>query len=377
MCTIVQEDVMGWDRCVTEDAEVRLPNRKQERSCCRALAKNSQCTVPRLRVTPGQRRWASRLPMNTVVLFVPQQEAWVIERMGRFHRILEPGLNFLIPILDRIRYVQSLKEIVIDIPEQSAVSLDNVTLQIDGVLYLRILHPFKASYGVEDPEYAVTQLAQTTMRSELGKLTLDKVFRERESLNSNIVHSINQASDEWGIRCLRYEIKDIQVPPRVKESMQMQVEAERRKRATVLESEGTREAAINVAEGCKQSQILASEGEKAEQINKAAGEAQAILAKAEAKSKAIRLLSAALAEQNGNAAASLSVAEQYVSAFSDLAKVSNTVLLPSDTGDVSGMVTQAMTIYSTLSKPTLKVESIKTKTDEPSAEPPVQATSAQ
>ncbi|XP_022621252.1 stomatin-like protein 2, mitochondrial isoform X1 [Seriola dumerili] len=338
---------------------------------------NSQCTVPRLRVTPGQRRWASRLPMNTVVLFVPQQEAWVIERMGRFHRILEPGLNFLIPILDRIRYVQSLKEIVIDIPEQSAVSLDNVTLQIDGVLYLRILHPFKASYGVEDPEYAVTQLAQTTMRSELGKLTLDKVFRERESLNSNIVHSINQASDEWGIRCLRYEIKDIQVPPRVKESMQMQVEAERRKRATVLESEGTREAAINVAEGCKQSQILASEGEKAEQINKAAGEAQAILAKAEAKSKAIRLLSAALAEQNGNAAASLSVAEQYVSAFSDLAKVSNTVLLPSDTGDVSGMVTQAMTIYSTLSKPTLKVESIKTKTDEPSAEPPVQATSAQ
>lgn len=302
--------------------------------------------------------------MNTVVMFVPQQEAWVVQRMGRFHRILEPGLNFLIPILDQVRYVQSLKEIVIDIPEQSAVSQDNVTLQIDGVLFLRILDPFKASYGVEDPEYAVTQLAQTTMRSELGKLTLDKVFRERESLNSNMVHSINQASDDWGIRCLRYEIKDIQVPPRVKDSMQMQVEAERKKRATVLESEGTREAAINIAEGQKQSQILASEGEKAEQINKAAGEAQGVLAKAEAKSKAIRLLSDALAEQNGSAAASLSVAEQYVSAFSNLAKESNTVLLPSNTSDVSGMVTQAMTIYSRLATPTPRVESVKTEPDE-------------
>ncbi|XP_072309742.1 stomatin-like protein 2, mitochondrial [Eucyclogobius newberryi] len=165
-----------------------------------------------------------------------------------------------------------------------------------------------------------------------------------------MVHSINQASDEWGIRCLRYEIKDIHVPPRVRESMQIQVEAERKKRATVLESEGNREAAINVAEGRKQAQILASEGEKAEQINKAAGEAQAVLAKADAKAKAIRLLLDALAEQNGNAAASLSVAEQYVAAFSNLAKDSNTVLLPTNTGDISGMVTQAMSIYSTLAK---------------------------
>uniref|UniRef100_A0A673VQC9 Stomatin-like protein 2, mitochondrial n=1 Tax=Salmo trutta TaxID=8032 RepID=A0A673VQC9_SALTR len=315
---------------------------------------HSQRTVPVLWATQAQQRWVSSLPMNTVVLFVPQQESWVVERMGRFHRILEPGLNFLIPILDKIRYVQSLKEIVIDVPEQSAVSLDNVTLQIDGVLYLRILDPFKASYGVEDPEYAVTQLAQTTMRSELGKLTLDKVFRERETLNTNIVHSINQASDDWGIRCLRYEIKDIHVPPRVKESMQMQVEAERKKRATVLESEGHKEAAINVAEGRKQAQILASEGQKAEQINNAAGEANAVLAKAEAKAKAIRLLSEALAEQNGNAAASLSVAEQYVSAFSKLAKESNTILLPSNSGDISGMVTQAMAIYGSLAKQSSK-----------------------
>lgn len=344
------------------------------RTLCRsggAFLQKTQQTVPKLWVTPAQQRWASSLPMNTVVLFVPQQEAWVVERMGRFHRILEPGLNFLIPLLDRIRYVQSLKEIVIDVPEQSAVSLDNVTLQIDGVLYLRILDPFKASYGVEDPEYAVTQLAQTTMRSELGKLTLDKVFRERESLNANIVHSINQAADEWGIRCLRYEIKDIHVPPRVKESMQMQVEAERKKRATVLESEGTRESAINVAEGRKQAQILASEGQKAEQINKAAGEAQAVLAKAEAKAKAIRLLSAALTEQNGNAAASLSVAEQYVSAFSNLAKETNTILLPSNTGDISGMVTQAMTIYSTLAEKTPKLENVTAEKVEEKSEDPM------
>ncbi|XP_068520932.1 LOW QUALITY PROTEIN: stomatin-like protein 2, mitochondrial [Anas acuta] len=246
-------------------------------------------------LAPAPQRLNSSLPLNIGVLFVLQQEAWVVERMGKFHRILEPGLNFLIPLLDRIRYVQSLKEIVINVPEQSAVTLDNVMLQIDGVLYLRVMDPYKASYGVEDPEYAVTQLAQTTMRSELGKLSLDRLFRERESLNANIVDAINQASDCWGIWCLRYKIKDIHVPPRVKESMQMQVEAEQRKRATVLESEGMRESAVNVAEGQKQAQILASEAEKAEKINKAAGEASAVLVRA--KAEAIQLLAAALAQQ--------------------------------------------------------------------------------
>uniref|UniRef100_A0A672QTK3 Stomatin-like protein 2, mitochondrial n=1 Tax=Sinocyclocheilus grahami TaxID=75366 RepID=A0A672QTK3_SINGR len=315
---------------------------------CRSTGKrHSWQTVPASWGSRAQQRWASSLPVNTVVLFVPQQEAWVVERMGRFHRILEPGLNFLIPILDRVKYVQSLKEIVIDVPEQSAVSLDNVTLQIDGVLYLRILDPFKVT-GKTDP----------------GQRSLLVVRQERESLNSNIVHSINQASDEWGIRCLRYEIKDIHVPPRVKESMQMQVEAERKKRATVLESEGTREADINVAEGRKQAQILASEGEKAEQINRAAGEANAVLAKAEAKAKAIRLLSEALTRLNGNAAASLTVAEQYVSAFSNLAKESNTILLPSNTGDISSMVTQAMAIYGSLSKTRSTADSATPETKE-------------
>ncbi|NXK17105.1 STML2 protein, partial [Arenaria interpres] len=329
-------------------------------------------------LAPAPCRLSSGLPVNIGVLFVQQQEAWVVERMGKFHRILEPGLNFLIPLLDRIRYVQSLKEIVINVPEQSAVTLDNVTLQIDGVLYLRVMDPYKASYGVEDPEYAVTQLAQTTMRSELGKLSLDRVFRERESLNANIVDAINQASDYWGIRCLRYEIKDIHVPPRVKESMQMQVEAERRKRAMVLESEGTRESAINVAEGQKQAQILASEAEKAEQINKAAGEANAVLVKARAKAEAIQLLAAALAQQHGSAAASLSVAEQYVSAFSKLAKDSNTLLLPANAGDVTSMVAQALGIYSTLTKP----QAVKAQEEAPPARedpqpPPVEMLKAE
>uniref|UniRef100_A0A8C0HFY1 Stomatin like 2 n=1 Tax=Buteo japonicus TaxID=224669 RepID=A0A8C0HFY1_9AVES len=194
------------------------------------------------------------------------------------------------------------------------------------------------------------------MRSELGKLSLDRVFRERESLNASIVDAINQASDCWGIRCLRYEIKDIHVPPRVKESMQMQVEAERRKRATVLESEGTRESAINVAEGQKQAQILASEAEKAEQINKAAGEANAMLVKARAKAEAIQLLAAALAQQHGSAAASLSVAEQYVSAFSKLAKESNTLLLPANTGDITNMVAQVSVVRGT---PSLALGEVK------------------
>ncbi|NXK45562.1 STML2 protein, partial [Chauna torquata] len=336
--------------CGAPSRAFSFPQRAQQLKCSAWLA-------------PAPQRLNSGLPVNIGVLFVPQQEAWVVERMGRFHRILEPGLNFLIPLLDRIRYVQSLKEIVINVPEQSAVTLDNVTLQIDGVLYLRVMDPYKASYGVEDPEYAVTQLAQTTMRSELGKLSLDRVFRERESLNANIVDAINQASDCWGIRCLRYEIKDIHVPPRVKESMQMQVEAERRKRATVLESEGTRESAINVAEGQKQAQILASEAEKAEQINKAAGEANAMLVRAKAKAEAIQLLAAALAQQHGSAAASLSVAEQYVSAFSKLAKDSNTVLLPANTGDITHMVTQALGIYTTLTK----TQAVKTQDEIPPA----------
>jgi len=232
--------------------------------------------------------------MNTAVLFVPQQEAWVVERMGKFYRILNPGLNFLIPVFDKVRYVQSLKEIAIDVPKQSAITLDNVTLSIDGVLYLRVVDPYKASYGVEDPEFAITQLAQTTMRSELGKIHLDSVFRERENLNISIVQVINKASEAWGITCLRYEIRDIKLPARVQDAMQMQVEAERKKRAAILESEGIREAEINVAEGKKRAKILSSEADQQEQINQAQGEAQGLLSRAQARARSLELLSNSL-----------------------------------------------------------------------------------
>jgi len=293
-------------------------------------------------------RWKHNTPMNTCVMFVPQQEAWVVERMGKFNRILDPGLNVLIPIVDKIKYVQSLKEIAIDIAEQSAITIDNVTLNIDGVLYLLIKDPYKASYGVEDPEFAITQLAQTTMRSEIGKISLDTLFRERESLNMSIVAAINTASDAWGIECKRYEIRDIRMHERVQEAMQMQVEAERKKRAAILESEGIKAADINVAEGKKQARILSSEAEKQELINAAQGAAEAVIAAGSARAKSIEMVSKSLCEANGQNAASLAVAEKYVTAFQSLAKTNNTLILPANTGDVTGMVAQAMSIYSKL-----------------------------
>ncbi|XP_060526645.1 stomatin-like protein 2, mitochondrial [Cylas formicarius] len=295
-------------------------------------------------------RQKSYTPINTVVMFVPQQEAWIVERMGKFHRILDPGLNLLIPIIDRVKYVQSLKEIAVDIPKQSAITSDNVTLSIDGILYLRIIDAYLASYGVEDPEFAITQLAQTTMRSELGKISLDKVFRERENLNVSIVDSINKASEAWGMTCLRYEIRDIRLPQRVQEAMQMQVEAERKKRAAILESEGMRAAEINVAEGKRQSRILASEADRQEQINKALGEADAIRAVAEARATGLQVIASALQQDYGSNAASLSVAEQYVNAFDKLARTSNTLILPANAGDVSNIVTQALSVYSAVTK---------------------------
>jgi len=303
----------------------------------------------------------SRLPINVGVMFVPQQEAWVVERMGRYHTILEPGLNFLIPILDRIKYVQSLKEIAIDIPQQSAISKDNVVINIDGVLYLRIIDPYKASYGVEDPEFAITQLAQTTMRSEIGKMEMDGLFKERENLNISIVQSINTASEAWGIQCMRYEIRDIKLPEKIQDAMQMQVEAERRKRAAILTSEGQKASEINIAEGQKQAKILASEAEKAQLINQATGAAEAVIVAGEARAKSIKAVADALDNERGANAASLAVAENYVKAFGNLAKSSNTLLLPSNVGDVSSMVSQAMAIYKKVDG--MKVESVESGTE--------------
>ncbi|MFH4976547.1 hypothetical protein AB6A40_003256 [Gnathostoma spinigerum] len=272
--------------------------------------------------------------------------------MGKFYKILEPGFNVLIPIVDRIKYVQSLKEIAIEIPEQGAITIDNVQLQLDGVLYLRVIDPYKASYGVDDPEFAITQLAQTTMRSEVGKISLDTVFKEREQLNVSIVEAINKAADPWGMQCMRYEIRDMTMPAKIQEAMQMQVEAERRKRAAILESEGKRDAAINVAEGEKRARILASEAAMQQQMNEAKGEAEAIKLRANARAEGVRRVAEALIEAGGNNAAALNVAEQYVSAFGNLAKESNTVIVPSNIADASGMVAQALSVYKQLTKQT-------------------------
>ncbi|KAG0245253.1 Stomatin-like protein 2, mitochondrial [Actinomortierella wolfii] len=291
------------------------------------------------------------LPMNTIFKFVPQQEAWIVERMGRFHRILEPGFQILMPFLDRIKYVKSLKEVAIEIPSQSAITQDNVTLDLDGVLYLRVVDPYKASYGVEDAEFAVAQLAQTTMRAEIGQMTLDRTLAERAHLNANIVEAINTAAADWGIRCLRYEIRDIHPPAKVVESMHQQVSAERTKRAQILDSEGSRQAAINVAEGHKQATILQSEADKAEQINRAAGEAEAILLRAQASAEGIRRIAEAIAQNpGGHHAVSLTVADKYVEAFAQLAKETNTLIIPASANDAASMVAQALTVYENINK---------------------------
>lgn len=292
------------------------------------------------------------LPANTIIRFVPQQTAWVVERMGKYHKILQPGLAILIPFLDRIAYVKSLKEAAMEIPSQSAITADNVTLELDGVLYTRVFDAYKASYGVEDAEYAISQLAQTTMRSEIGRLTLDHVLRERAALNTNITEAINEAARDWGVVCLRYEIRDIHAPDGVVAAMHRQVTAERSKRAEILDSEGQRQSAINIAEGRKQSVILASEALKSEQINIAGGDAEAILIRAQATAKGIDAVAQSMREgqENARGAVSLSVAEKYVEAFGNLAKQGTAVVVPGNVGDMSGMIASAMAVYGKVSQ---------------------------
>jgi len=282
------------------------------------------------------------------IKMVPQQNAWVVERLGRYNQTLIAGLHFIIPFVDKLAYRHSLKEIAFDIPSQSAITKDNVTLNIDGILYLKITDPKQASYGVRDPFYAISQLAQTTMRSELGKITLDKTFEERETLNINIVQAINEASQMWGIQCLRYEIKDITPPANVRQAMELLVAAERQKRAEILESEGKRQSQINIAEGGKREVVLQSEGAMIDQINRAKGEAEAILAVAKATAAGIEFVAIAVQKTGGEKAVALRLAEQYIQAFSNLAKETNTVLLPEKTGDVGSMVAQALSVFNAI-----------------------------
>ncbi|CAH6718884.1 hypothetical protein CLIB1444_01S16644 [[Candida] jaroonii] len=293
-----------------------------------------------------------RLPSNTVVRFVPQQTAWIVERMGKFHRILKPGLAVLIPFIDKITYVQSLKESAIEIPSQNAITADNVSLELDGILYIKVIDAYKASYGVEDFKFAISQLAQTTMRSEIGSMTLDSVLKERQLLNININKAINEAANEhWGVECLRYEIRDIHPPSNVLEAMHRQVSAERSKRAEILESEGNRQSKINIAEGEKQSLILKSEALKQEQINKANAEYQAMILKAEAMSKTLELISNSIKNNdNSKDVINLQIAQDYIKEFGKLAKETNTLILPSDIGNLSNFMASGVKIFDELSK---------------------------
>lgn len=284
------------------------------------------------------------------IIFVPQNRAWLVERFGKFLATKEAGLNFVVPFIDRVAADRSLKEQAIDVPSQSAITRDNITLSVDGVLYFRVLDPYKATYGVDDYVFAVTQLAQTTMRSELGKLELDRTFEERSTLNANIVQAINEAAEPWGIQVMRYEIKDITPPRSVMDAMEAQMKAERVKRAQILESEGNRQAAINVAEGAKQAQVLAAEADKTEQVLAAEGEAQAILAVAAAKAEALRQIGEAANTPEGQKAIQLDLATKAIEAKQAIAKESSVVLLPDSGTDASSLVAQSMAIIHSLNQ---------------------------
>jgi regulator of protease activity HflC (stomatin/prohibitin superfamily) len=284
------------------------------------------------------------------VKIVPQQQAWVIERLGKYKSSLQPGLNLIIPFIDRVAYKHSLKEGARDINSQTAITKDNVSVDIDGIIYFKIIDPKQASYGVSDPYFALSQLAQTTMRSEIGKIDLDKTFEERETLNVSIVNALNEASANWGIQCMRYEIKDINPPSSVLKAMEQQVTAERTKRAQILDSEGDRQAKINVAEGDKQQKVLASEAQRIEQINHAEGEAQAIISVAEATAEGIKMIAKSIRENGGEDAVALKLAEQYINAFSKLAKDSNTLIIPSAANDISSTVASALTVFDSIRK---------------------------
>src|SRR5215510_13263894 len=262
------------------------------------------------------------------VRIVPQQSAYVIERLGRFHGVLEPGLNLIIPFLDRVAYRHSLKEVPLDVPEQSCITKDNTTLGVDGILYYQVTDPRLASYGSSNYVSAVTQLAQTTLRSEIGKMELDKTFESRDEINRQIVHALDEAGRNWGIKVLRYEIKSLTPPESILRAMQQQITAEREKRALIAKSEGQRQEEINLADGERQAAILKSEGEKQAAINKAQGEATAIRVIAEATAAGVRAVAEAMSDKGGMDAANLKVAQQYVEAFAGLAKQSNTLIIP-------------------------------------------------
>src|SRR3954471_18687162 len=278
------------------------------------------------------------------VRIVPQQNAWVIEYLGKFQRVLEPGLNLVNPFFARVAYKHSLKEVPLDVPEQVCITKDNTQLSVDGIIYFQVVDPKLASYGSSDYIQAITQLAQTALRSVIGKMELDKTFESRDDINHIIVNVLDEAGRTWGIKVLRYEIKSLTPPESILRSMQAQITAEREKRAVIATSEGKRQQEINVADGQRQAAILESEGQKQAQINKAAGEAGAIELVANPNANAVRVVATAMGLPGGMDAANLKVAQQYIDAFANLAKAGNTLIIPSNTGDVAGFVATAMSV---------------------------------
>ncbi|RKP52697.1 SPFH domain-containing protein [Trinickia fusca] len=280
------------------------------------------------------------------VKIVPQQHAWVVERFGRYHATLAPGLNIVLPFVDRVAYRHVLKEIPLDVPAQICITRDNTQLQVDGVLYFQVTDPMKASYGSSNFVFAITQLSQTTLRSVIGKLELDKTFEERDLINQSVVSALDEAASNWGVKVLRYEIKDLTPPKEILHAMQAQITAEREKRALIAASEGRKQEQINIASGGREASIQKSEGERQAAINQAQGQAAAILAVAEANAQAIQKIANAIQSTGGMDAVNLKVAEQYVNAFGNLAKTGNTLIVPGNLSDLSTMIASALTIVS-------------------------------
>jgi regulator of protease activity HflC (stomatin/prohibitin superfamily) len=275
---------------------------------------------------------------------VPQQNAWIVERLGKYDRTLTPGLKFVIPFVERVAYKHSLKEVPLDVPSQVCITKDNTQLQVDGILYFQVTDPMRASYGSSDYLMAISQLAQTTLRSVIGKMELDKTFEERDLINASVVNSLDEAAMNWGVKVLRYEIKDLTPPTEILRSMQAQITAEREKRALIAASEGRRQEQINIATGEREAFIARSEGEKQAEINNAQGEAAAITAVADATAEAIRKIAAAIQQPGGEQAVQLKVAEKAVEAYANLARTNNTMIVPGNMSEVSALIGTAMAL---------------------------------
>jgi len=278
------------------------------------------------------------------IRIVPQKVAFIIERLGKYHNTLEAGLHVLVPFLDKVAYKHTLKEQAIDVPPQVCITRDNISVEVDGILYMQVVDPKKSSYGINNYQFASTQLAQTTMRSVIGKMELDKTFEERETINSAIVDAVDKASDPWGVKVTRYEVKNIVPPQSINDAMEKQMRAEREKRAMIAESEGDKQAKINRAEGDKQEAIARSEGEKQKRINEAEGRAEEIKKVALATAEGIREIAKAINEKGGLNAVNLRVAEQYLNEFGKLAKTNNSIIIPSDLSDIAGMIKSVTTV---------------------------------